>query len=194
MRLSSQIPIKRPMDFRRAGQGQLRILDATVFGFGTVFTQDFRPNDYLVVNGIEYKIKSIENDQEMKLYRPSRLDENVSFSVYPRQDNSECIEAVLERLDQGGLIGLFPEGETHETPKLMEMKAGVVSIVLKYLESHESITLQCYSFVFSHPAKYRSKLELIMGEKWVLGKEILKMTKEESYAMIMDRLVEVKEK
>lgn len=48
--------------------------------------------------------------------------EGTKFSVAPHVDQSAVYEAVFERLKEGGCIGIFPEGGSHDRTELLPLK------------------------------------------------------------------------
>ena len=180
------IPIKRPMDFRFIGQGQITITGFEVHGFGTCFLKQVKPNDHVVVYGEEYKVKKIIDDEQLELYSPSEHLEKQNFKIYPQVNNSECYDQVMKLLEKNLAFGLFPEGETHETPSLIQLKPGVATLILRYLENHKKIDVQCFAYVLTSTQKLRSKIELIIGEKFEFTKKFLKLSREDAIFLILN--------
>ena len=191
MRCTQVIPIKRPMDFRFFGNGKIKITEKHVVGEGTSFLSQVKPGDCVVINGNELKILQVLSDAELKLDTAFDTIEGVSYKVYPRVENSYFFEQSLKRLQEGGIVALYPEGETHETPGLIPMKAGIASLVIKALQMNIPIKLQCFSYVMSDPEKYRAKVQLIIGERFEIGRDLLDLPKEEAYKIILDTLIQV---
>jgi glycerol-3-phosphate O-acyltransferase / dihydroxyacetone phosphate acyltransferase len=51
--------------------------------------------------------------------------EGVTFKVAPKVDQTEVYDAVFDTLSQGGCIGIFPEGGSHDRPELLPLKGTV---------------------------------------------------------------------
>jgi len=48
--------------------------------------------------------------------------EGISFKVAPKVDQSLVYDAVFERLQAGGCVGIFPEGGSHDRTELLPLK------------------------------------------------------------------------
>lgn len=48
--------------------------------------------------------------------------EGVKFKVAPRVDQTNVYDAVFDKLNSGGCIGIFPEGGSHDRPDLLPLK------------------------------------------------------------------------
>ncbi len=56
-------------------------------------------------------------------------------------------EAVFQKLGQGGIVGIFPEGGSHDRPDLLPIKAGISimalgNIIFKLLNNKLKIKLR----------------------------------------------------
>ncbi|KAI9879205.1 MAG: hypothetical protein M1823_006862, partial [Watsoniomyces obsoletus] len=71
--------------------------------------------------------KSVSSDA------PSR---GCSFKVAPYVDQSKVYDAVFEELDAGGVVGIFPEGGSHDRPDLLPLKPGVAIMALGALANN----------------------------------------------------------
>ena len=45
-----------------------------------------------------------------------------SFKIAPKVDQTKVYDAVFERLDAGGCVGIFPEGGSHDRTELLPLK------------------------------------------------------------------------
>lgn len=52
---------------------------------------------------------------------PSKF-EGTSFDVAPKIDQSKVYDAVFDRLNDGGCVGIFPEGGSHDRTELLPLK------------------------------------------------------------------------
>lgn len=53
--------------------------------------------------------------------RPEEF-EGTSFKTAPKVDQTKVYDAVFERLDAGGCVGIFPEGGSHDRTELLPLK------------------------------------------------------------------------
>jgi glycerol-3-phosphate O-acyltransferase / dihydroxyacetone phosphate acyltransferase len=77
------------------------------------------------------EIESIESDTKLtikKEFRGLRALElletpgGTGFKVAPKVDQSWVYEKVFERIEEGGCIGIYPEGGSHDRPDLLPLK------------------------------------------------------------------------
>jgi glycerol-3-phosphate O-acyltransferase/dihydroxyacetone phosphate acyltransferase len=47
-----------------------------------------------------------------------------SFEVAPKVDQTKVYDAVFEKLNSGGCVGIFPEGGSHDRTELLPLKGG----------------------------------------------------------------------
>ena len=96
-----------------------------------------------------------------------------SLPAYRRQDEGEDVSRNLETfaaarrlLARGGTIGIFPEGVSHNEPRLKRLKTGVARIALGAVSSGEAIDLRIVPVGLSYTEKttFRSSALLYFGE------------------------------
>jgi glycerol-3-phosphate O-acyltransferase/dihydroxyacetone phosphate acyltransferase len=61
------------------------------------------------------------SDQDLSNFKGSK------FKVAPHIDQTKVYNAVFERLNSGGCVGIFPEGGSHDRPDLLPLKGIVIS-------------------------------------------------------------------
>lgn len=73
--------------------------------------------------------------------------------------------AVYQRLTEGGSIGIFPEGGSHDRTDLLPLKAGVSIMALGAISAHPDLKLQIVPVGMSyfHPHKFRSRAVVEFG-------------------------------
>lgn len=57
-------------------------------------------------------------------------DTDYDYQIIPRIDQSKLYIKVWKHLGEGGCIGIFPEGSSHDQPDMMPLKAGVALMAL----------------------------------------------------------------
>jgi 1-acyl-sn-glycerol-3-phosphate acyltransferase len=95
--------------------------------------------------------------------------------VYRRQDevdtsrNEETFVRCFEELAQGGVIGLFPEGISHDEPRLQPLKTGAARIALGALARHGALGIRIVPVGLTFEAKglFRSRVLLQVGDPLV---------------------------
>jgi 1-acyl-sn-glycerol-3-phosphate acyltransferase len=101
------------------------------------------------------------------------LDGAGSIPVYRRQDagedasrNQETFARCHEVLAAGGAVGLFPEGISHDAPRLASLKTGAARIALEAGARFPGLGLRILpvGLVFDAKGKFRSRALLRIGE------------------------------
>lgn len=80
--------------------------------------------------------------------------------------NTEAFRAILERLEQGGAVLIFPEGKSHDEPALTRLRTGPARIALQ--AQHEgrvsSLMILPIGLVFERKEAPRSRVLVDVGE------------------------------
>ncbi len=96
-----------------------------------------------------------------------------SLPAYRRQDEGEDVSRNLETfaaarklLARGGTIGIFPEGVSHDEPRLKALKTGAARIALGAVSSGEALDLQIVpvGLYYTEKTTFRSSALLHFGE------------------------------
>jgi glycerol-3-phosphate O-acyltransferase/dihydroxyacetone phosphate acyltransferase len=105
---------------------------------------------------ISFLLKTVE---ALPVYRRLDAGEDVS-------KNQETFRAAQERLRKGGSIALFPEGVSHNSPKLLPMKTGAARIALGAVSVGEGLDLRIVPVGLYYTSKttFRSEALLHFGE------------------------------
>jgi glycerol-3-phosphate O-acyltransferase / dihydroxyacetone phosphate acyltransferase len=93
---------------------------------------------------------------------PSR---GCSFKVAPYVDQSKVYDAVFEELDAGGVVGIFPEGGSHDRPDLLPLKPGVAIMALGALANNPDCGVKIIpiGMNYFHAHKFRSRAVVEIG-------------------------------
>jgi 1-acyl-sn-glycerol-3-phosphate acyltransferase len=102
---------------------------------------------------------------------PILLDAAAAIPVYRRQDaadvakNEETFDACYEALAAGGVVALFPEGISHDAPRLAGLKTGAARIALEAGARFAPLGLHILpvGLVFDDKGKFRSRALLRVG-------------------------------
>jgi glycerol-3-phosphate O-acyltransferase/dihydroxyacetone phosphate acyltransferase len=136
-RLLESIPVRRPQDYAKAGQGTVSSRGSEIEGKGTKFTAQLKHGELLLVNGITKegeeipKVTQIIDDTHIKVSPPFEESfTDMNYKIIPKLDQSQVYEAVWDALEEGTCIGLFPEGGSHDRTGLLPLKAGVALMAL----------------------------------------------------------------
>jgi glycerol-3-phosphate O-acyltransferase / dihydroxyacetone phosphate acyltransferase len=133
--------VKRAQDLRKPHPGTICLHDRTqplhITGIGTHFSELAPGMSLSLPHDIgTAEIASIESDEAVTLkkeFRGLRALEllethgGTEFKTSPKVDQSWVYEKVFERIDEGGCIGIYPEGGSHDRPDLLPLKGAFIS-------------------------------------------------------------------
>ncbi|EED19702.1 glycerol-3-phosphate O-acyltransferase, putative [Talaromyces stipitatus ATCC 10500] len=182
------LPVTRAMDNIKPGMGTIFLphpeSDPTlVSGKGTNFTDPmFMERGTLILPKVgqeapeQQAIAEIIGPEELRLKAPFKnfardhplyegLRTGTSFKVAPHIDQSQMFDAVYRGLESGGCIGIFPEGGSHDRPRLLPLKAGAAIIALGTLARSPDcgLTIIPCGMNYFHPNKFRSRAVIEFG-------------------------------
>ena len=101
----------------------------------------------------------LRNVDALPLYRRIDAGEDVS-------KNQKTFELARELLQRGGSIALFPEGVSHNSPKLLPMKTGAARIALGSASSGDAFDVKIVpvGLFYTNKTTFRSEALLHFGE------------------------------
>ena len=126
----------RAQDLTKSHPGTISLNDRTqplqITGSKTKFTE-LQPGMSLVLPHEigSAEIASIESDEALTLKKEFRglralelleVSGGTEFKIAPKVDQSWVYEKVFERIEEGGCIGIYPEGGSHDRPDLLPLK------------------------------------------------------------------------
>jgi glycerol-3-phosphate O-acyltransferase/dihydroxyacetone phosphate acyltransferase len=181
------LPVTRAMDNIRPGKGEIFLADPTgdttlLCGHDVDFTK-LSVGSLIILpktgneSPEQQVIAEIMGPESLRLrgpFKASRPGEplhkqllaGVSYKVAPHVDQSEMYDAVFRSLSDGGCIGIFPEGGSHDRPSMLPLKAGVAIIALGALARDPEINLTILPCGLSYfnPHKFRSRAVVEFGD------------------------------
>ncbi|KAH9864000.1 hypothetical protein J1614_009933 [Plenodomus biglobosus] len=91
--------------------------------------------------------------------------EGINFGIAPKLDQTEVYDAVHAVLHNGGSIGIFPEGGSHDRTDFLPLKAGVAIMALGTLASKPDCKVQVIpvGMNYFHAHKFRSRAVIEFG-------------------------------
>ena len=120
--------------------------------------------------------------------------EGTKFSAAPHVDQSKVYEAVFQRIKEGGCIGIFPEGGSHDRTELLPLKAGVAIMALGALAENPKCGVQIVpvGMNYFHPHKFRSRAVIEFGRPIEVDPELVQQYKSgnrrEPIAQLLDEV------
>ncbi|KAG6028399.1 hypothetical protein E4U19_001550 [Claviceps sp. Clav32 group G5] len=91
--------------------------------------------------------------------------QGTTFKAAPNIDQTKVYKAVFSRLLNGGCVGIFPEGGSHDRTELLPIKAGVAIMALGALEKAPECGLKIVpvGMNYFHAHKFRSRAVVEFG-------------------------------
>lgn len=201
-KLCSPIPVERAQDLLKTVTGEIYIPDLgpdndnlVVEGRGTKFTKEVQVKGLVglprslgnaQVASIESDTRLIlrklfdfkfdkENKTEKDKARIRMLTEGTAFKAAPHIDNNVVFDNVFNHLNSGKVLGIFPEGGSHDRPDLLPLKPGVAIMALgaaaKSDDPDQIINVIPVGLNYFHPDRFRSRVVIEFGKPIEVNKE-----------------------
>ncbi|KKY19416.1 putative glycerol-3-phosphate o-acyltransferase [Diplodia seriata] len=118
--------------------------------------------------------------------------EGINFKVAPKVDQSKVYDAVFEKLNQGGCVGIFPEGGSHDRTELLPLKAGVAIMALGALAANPNSGLKIVpvGMNYFHAHKFRSRAVIEFGTPVEVPQELIELYKQGERREAVGKLLE----
>ncbi|KAF8136325.1 glycerol-3-phosphate O-acyltransferase, partial [Boletus edulis] len=207
IRQMDSIPVARAADEAKPGTGLVSLSPddpCLVIGEGTRFKSEFTPKMQIMlpksVNSVVAEVVEIISDTELRIKkefggetgkRTARIREKLaevkaegksglSFKSLPFIDQQEMYRGVYQRLKEGGCIGIFPEGGSHDRTDLLPLKAGVSIMALGAMANDPSVKVKIVPVGLSyfHAHLFRSRAVVEFGTALDVPGELVEMFKE----------------
>jgi len=106
-----------------------------------------------------------ETEEAVKQRMQEEEFQGSPFKIAPKIDQTKVYDAVFEKLNDGGCIGIFPEGGSHDRTELLPIKAGVAIMALGALAANPECGLKIIpcGMNYFHPHKFRSRAVVEFG-------------------------------
>lgn len=97
------------------------------------------------------------------------------YSCLPFVDQTQMYAKVYEKLADGGCLGIFPEGGSHDRTDLLPLKAGVVIMALGAMSANRDLNVRIVPVGLSyfHPHKFRSRAVVEFGSPIDVPRELV---------------------
>ncbi|RXW24111.1 hypothetical protein EST38_g1717 [Candolleomyces aberdarensis] len=207
IKMMNSIPVARAADDAKAGQGRIWISPddpCLVFGEGTQFTKDFKPKMQIMlpksVNSALAEVSEVLSDTQLRIKREfggesgkgtTRIREKVSelrqkgtsgleYKKLPFVDQGDMYRHVYQALKNGGSIGIFPEGGSHDRTDLLPLKAGVSIMALGAMADDPKCQVKIVPVGLSyfHAHRFRSRAVVEFGTALDVPPEFVDMFKQ----------------
>ncbi|TPX36507.1 hypothetical protein SmJEL517_g01351 [Synchytrium microbalum] len=187
-RWMSSIPVDRPQDLTKLGSGFIYVdspTSTTVKGISTKFTTQTSVRSTITVTGGSAEVVEILSDTELVIKKPFegkdpaalasllKLRQNSegktvgsTYKVTPFVDQTNMFKSVIERLANGEVVGIFPEGGSHDRTDFLPLKAGVTIMALSAMAAHDGLDVKIIpvGLNYFNPDRFRSRAVVEYGE------------------------------
>lgn len=116
------------------------------------------------------------------------------FKILPKINQSEVFESVVGCLDQGGCIGIFPEGGSHDRSEILPLKSGIAVMALKAAESGKAApVLVPVGLNYFSGHRFRSRVIVEFGRPFTVSEEILALYQHDKRAATVHLMADIEE-
>ncbi|KZT56766.1 hypothetical protein CALCODRAFT_517978 [Calocera cornea HHB12733] len=202
-RLLGAISVERAQDLAKTGKGVVYIdeQDPTLLhGVGTNFTAELGPKMQIILPKSALfavaQVSEVLSDSEARMTRVFSIGEGadgtkkvkdqvakakhggkegLDYKIIPHVDQHEMYEHVYHRLKEGGAIGIFPEGGSHDRTDLLPLKSGIALMALGAMASDPNLKVKIVPVGLSyfHPDKFRSRAVVEFGKAIDVPQELI---------------------
>ena len=207
-RLLDAIPVRRPQDEAKVGTGD--IVEAThslaagqdgrVIGQGTLFTKEVVASDLITVKDPDrkeayaMKVTAVVSDTE--LHVKAKEDFNFHgegvFKVLPKIDHDVMFKNVFDTLDANGVIGIFPEGGSHDRTALLPMKDGVARFALgAKAKGIHTVHIVPVGLTYYYGHRFRSRAHVEFGKPMKVSTDLAELFEKDQHkatAQLMEQI------
>ncbi|KAH8112748.1 glycerol-3-phosphate O-acyltransferase [Phellopilus nigrolimitatus] len=205
--LMSSIPVTRAADDAKQGSGVIGLSEddpCLVIGYGTKFRTELKPKWQIMLpkslNALVAEVTEVISDTELRIKKEFagesgkatvRVRDKIAeakgngaagleYKRLPYIDQQEMYRFVYQRLKDGGCLGTFPEGGSHDRTDLLPLKAGVTVMALGAMASNPSLKVRIVPVGLSyfHAHRFRSRAVIEFGSAMDVPPELVDMFKE----------------
>ena len=113
----------------------------------TTHTHLHTPHDSPNHKKVSCQIVEVMSDTEAILKcdittKTSTSGGTVAYKVYPYVNQAAMFSSVFDRLNDGGAVGIFPEGGSHDRTQLLPLKAGAAMMALGAMAKYENLQVR----------------------------------------------------
>lgn len=182
LRIVNFIPTRRPQDEIIKGQGVISSLDGTTLrGVDTDFTKSLGEKytvtvsslkkSFVVTRVMDNNTAIVENPENVKIQ-----DSREAFTILPKLDQKEVFDKAWQLLKEGKVVGIFPEGGSHDQTGILPIKAGVAIIYMGAVEKYNAdVQVIACGINYDNPHKFRSSAVIEFGVPYSMPDEKVKM-------------------
>lgn len=140
-RVMSCIPVERQEDIAKSGPGKVVVKGDTLHVEGGTFTERVFVGDSIFVRGARgsVSVSKIIDSHSLQVQGTFVAEPKgaSTYKVAPKVDTASFFSSVVERLNDGQAIGIFPEGGSHDQTCFINIKPGIALIALGAAAKHD---------------------------------------------------------
>lgn len=97
------------------------------------------------------------------------------YKIVPKIDQSKVFSRVITTLEKGKIVGIFPEGGSHDNPHLLPLKAGITIMALETMSRNPELKVPIIPIGINYfnGHRFRSRVYVETGEPIVPSDELL---------------------
>lgn len=205
-RVMQSISVTRAIDDAKDGTGRIFLSPqesdpCIIYGNQTHFTKELSPRKQIMLprhlGSATVEVVEVMGDDRLRVKKPlptkafealreegSKFEEKAvelnligfAFKVLPYVDQTQMYGKVYEKLKNGGCLGIFPEGGSHDRTDLLPLKAGVSIMALGAMSSNPEITVRIVPVGLSyfHPHRFRSRAVVEFGTPIQIPRQLVR--------------------
>lgn len=125
---------------------------------------EVRDPETLLIKLTPEDANSIQQNRSFRKLNEDEVQLDAEFHVLPKVNQKKVFQGTLDALNAGKVIGIFPEGGSHDQTRLIDIKPGAVIFQYKYFEATGRVCPVVpvgLNYFGSH--KFRSKVVVNVG-------------------------------
>lgn len=169
LKMVNFIPTRRPQDEIYAGAGKVVSVNGSLLkGTGANFTKTVTEKSTIIYGTpkVELFVKKVIDDETLEIDNPKSIEFSgtTEYRVLPKVDQSKMFDNCWKLLAEGQVVGIFPEGGSHDQMGLLPIKAGVGIIYMGAIEKYNADpqVIAC-GINYDNGHKFRSNVILEFG-------------------------------
>lgn len=188
-RMLDAVPVIRPQDRAKDGPGVIKSIDLksrTIKGEKTAF-QSIEQGFMITIKDVgqfaleaassdtEMTFKELPKDDDTDVNPVNNEDAGTPYKITPKIQHSEMFDEIHKKLDEGGCVGIFPEGGSHDRTELLPFKVGVAIMALQARMGGTPVTLVPVGINYYSGHVFRSKVFVDCGKPIPISKKLVDM-------------------
>jgi glycerol-3-phosphate O-acyltransferase/dihydroxyacetone phosphate acyltransferase len=212
------IPVRRPQDEDKPGSGQVTLKTGehgpgtrVVGDASTRFTAEAEEKGLIAVGKSAAKIERVVSDTELELSaRPAAEDtadptasaaldaalrgEPSAYRLLPHIKHDDMYSEVFKAFRDGAVVGIFPEGGSHDRAELLPIKAGVAIMAFEAMRLDPSLEIPIVpcGLNYYRGHRFRGRCVLFFGPPCVVTRVLFEQYLKDKKTAVANLMEEVR--